>query len=289
VLQVQLVPAIAEARRTADALFARLFLRLSDVPGGVLRVDEAFAEDPVWDQGLTMELGGTLAAFRRLRDAVEIIADRLGAAEISERRQQLVQEIRGVLRRLARIADGLAQTLQPVPGPPVVRWFERADARAQHVALHAVPLDLAPILRETIFDRQPASCSPAPPWRRAGVHLLGGAPVSPRPRRSRREILAVRFRRPARSACRPTSRPAGRRAGSRPGRGSGRRGPRAASGGRMFVLFTSHAALRGWPDLRGRSGGPVALMVQEAPDQLLRRFRRAAGRFCWGRTRSGKA
>ncbi|HEX9164978.1 MAG TPA: helicase C-terminal domain-containing protein [Gemmatimonadales bacterium] len=283
VLQVQLVPAIAEARRTADALFARLFLRLSDVPGGVLRVDEAFAEDPVWDQGLTTELGGTLAAFRRLRDAVEIIADRLGAAEISERRQQLVQEIRGVLRRLERIADGLAQTLQPVPGPPVVRWFERADARAQHVALHAVPLDLAPILRETIFDRQRTVVLTSATLAAGGeftfLERRTGLAAPPSPV-TVREILPSPFDFGAQCLFGvPTDIPDPRddELGHDQAVAQVVEDLAAASDGGMFVLFTSHAALRRLASaLRG--GGVAArwpLMVQgEAPrDQLLRRFR----------------
>ena len=283
VLQLQLVPAIAEARRTADALFARLFLRLSDVPGGVLRVDEAFAEDPIWDQGLTMELAGTLAAFRRLRDAVEIIADRLGAAEISERRQQLVQEIRGVLRRLERIADGLAQTLQPVPGPPVVRWFERTDARAQHVALHAVPLDLAPILRETIFDRQRTVVLTSATLAAGGeftfLERRTGLAAPPSPV-TVREILPSPFDFGAQCLFGvPTDIPDPRddELGHDQAVAQVVEDLAAASDGGMFVLFTSHAALRRLASaLRG--GGIAArwpLMVQgEAPrDQLLRRFR----------------
>jgi ATP-dependent DNA helicase DinG len=38
-------------------------------------------------------------------------------------------------------------------GKPIVRWVERSGAKGQNVALAAVPLDLAPILRELVFDR----------------------------------------------------------------------------------------------------------------------------------------
>jgi len=283
VLQLQLVPAIADTRRTADALFARLFLLLADVPGGVLRVDEAFAEDPVWEQGLTAELGGTLTAFRRLRDAVEIIADRLGAAETSERRTQLVQEIRGVLRRLERIADGLSQTLHPIPGPPVVRWIERTDARAQQVALHAVPLDLAPILRETIFDRQRTVVLTSATLAAGGeftfLERRTGLATPPSPV-TVREVLPSPFDFGAQCLFGiPTDIPDVRddELGHDQAVAQVVEDLAAASDGGMFVLFTSHAALRRLASaLRG--GGLASrwpLMVQgEAPrDQLLRRFR----------------
>jgi ATP-dependent DNA helicase DinG len=154
VIQQRLVPALVEARRASEAVFAKLFARLSEIQGGVLRIQDEFHDDPVWEQGLGPALHDTLLAFRRLRDAVEIIADRLSAEDLSEKRLQLLTEIRAVLRRIETTAEGLGQTLQPAPqGPPTVRWIERSDARNQHVALHAVPLDLAPILRETLFDR----------------------------------------------------------------------------------------------------------------------------------------
>jgi ATP-dependent DNA helicase DinG len=283
VLQLQLVPAIADTRRTADALFARIFLRLAEVPGGVLRLDEAFAEDPVWEQGLTAELGGTLTAFRRLRDAVEIIADRLGAAETSERRLQLVQEIRGVLRRLERIADGLSQTLHPVPGPPVVRWIERTDTRTQQVALHAVPLDLAPILRETIFDRQRTVVLTSATLAAGGeftfLERRTGLATPPSPV-TVREVLPSPFDFGAQCLFGiPTDIPDVRddELGHDQAVAQVVEDLAAASDGGMFVLFTSHAALRRLASaLRG--GGLASrwpLMVQgEAPrDQLLRRFR----------------
>lgn len=153
-LRERLLPALAGARRGTDALFLRLHGRLEAASGGVLRLDDAFGEDPVWAEGLAGDLDGVLGAFRSLRDHVETIADRLAQGEESERRAQLVQEMRGAIRRLEAASDGLNRTLRPaVGGPPVVRWLERRGQRGPHVALAAVPLDLAPVLRELIFDR----------------------------------------------------------------------------------------------------------------------------------------
>src|SRR5262249_45226801 len=112
-----------------------------------------FAADPIWSEGLAFELDAALGAFRSLSEAVEIIADRLAESEDSERRGQMLAELRAVGRRLGAVSDGLNRTLRPTGGgPPTVRWMERS-ARGPHVGLHAVPLDLAPILKTLLFDR----------------------------------------------------------------------------------------------------------------------------------------
>src|ERR1041385_2797207 len=78
----------------------------------------------------------------------------MSQTDLSERRPQLLGELRGVVRRLESASDGLNRTLRPGPGgPPTVRWIERAGQKGQQVALAAVPLDLAPVLRELLFDR----------------------------------------------------------------------------------------------------------------------------------------
>jgi ATP-dependent DNA helicase DinG len=74
--------------------------------------------------------------------------------EMSDRRSQLLAECRGVLRRLAALSDGLNATLRPATGrPPEVRWMERTGQKGQTLQLAAVPLDMAPLLRELLFDR----------------------------------------------------------------------------------------------------------------------------------------
>ena len=52
------------------------------------------------------------------------------------------------------MSDGLNRTLRPAGGgPPTVRWMERSARGRSTSALSAVPLDLAPMLRELLFDR----------------------------------------------------------------------------------------------------------------------------------------
>src|SRR5437870_12410073 len=84
--------ALRSARRWADELFAHLARRTeSETP---LRLTEAFAEDPVWAEGLGVALDNLLVAFDRLRDGVETVADRLALDDPTERNAQIVGELR---------------------------------------------------------------------------------------------------------------------------------------------------------------------------------------------------
>ena len=135
-------------------MFLRLHQRLDGVPGGQLRLDDEFAADAIWDEGLGFELDAALGAFRALRETVETIADRLAQAEETERRGQLLQELRAVMRRLEAVSDGLNRTLRPAGGGAPDGALDGAHGRAaSSVSLSAVPLDLAPVLRELLFDR----------------------------------------------------------------------------------------------------------------------------------------
>jgi ATP-dependent DNA helicase DinG len=290
-LQQRLLPAIGDARRASEALFLRLLQRLEDVPGGQLRLDDAFAGDRVWDEGLAFDLDATLAAFRSLRETVETIADRLSQTEETERRGQLLQELRGVLRRLDSLSDGLNRSLRPVGGgPPTVRWMERS-ARGQHVGLSVVPLDLAPLLRELLFDRLETVVLTSATLAAGGefdflesrLGLNGeSSPVTIR------EIFASPFDYPSQCVFGvPNDLPEPRE--DEPGHGAAVvqvvSDLAYASDGGMFVLFTSHVALRrAARELRAGLADRWPLLVQgESPrDVLLRRFREAENAILLG-------
>ena len=281
-LQQRLLPAIGDARRASEALFLRLYQRLEEVSGGQQRLDDSFASDPIWSEGLGFDLDAALGAFRSLRDTVETIADRLSQAEESERRGQLLQELRGVMRRLESVSDGLNRTLRPASGgAPTVRWMERTS-RGQHVSLSAVPLDLAPVLRELLFDRLRTVVLTSATLAAAGeftflesrLGLSGdSSPVTVR------EIFASPFDYP--SQCLfgvPNDLPEPRE--DEPAHGAAVvqvvTDLAYASDGGMFVLFTSHAALRrAAQELRIGLGDrwPILVQGESSRDILLRRFR----------------
>jgi ATP-dependent DNA helicase DinG len=291
VLQQRLFPALADARRASDALFHRLYERTAEAPGGQLRLSDDFAVDRIWDEGLAFDLDASLTAFRALREGVETIADRLAQTDDTERRGSLLLELRGALRRLDAVADGLNRTLRPAGGgPPTVRWMERTT-RGQNVQLSVVPLDLAPLLRELLFDRLDTVVLTSATLAASGdfdflegrLGLAGeGSPVT------ERQIFASPFDYP--SQCLfgiPNDLPEPRE--DEIGHGAAVvqivSDLAYASDGGMFVLFTSHASLRrAAAELRMALGTRWPLLVQgEAPrDVLLRRFREAENAILLG-------
>jgi ATP-dependent DNA helicase DinG len=170
---------------------------------------------------------------------------------------------------------------------PVVRWIERRGTRPigtlpYSVALAAVPLDLAPVLRETLFDRvetvvlTSATLAAGSDFtfleQRLGLDLPPG-------RVKYEAILESPFDYPEQCLFGvPTDAPDPR---------SDEAGHDAAvarividlaeiADGGMFALFTSHAALRRAAEtVRAALGGRRLVLVQGQGqrDQLLRRFR----------------
>ncbi len=298
-LEQRLLDALRAARRGAEELFARLGARLereSGAPGGqlVLRLTEAFADDPVWPEGLDVALDNVLVAFDSLRDGVETIADRLALQDGAERPAALIGELRGVVRRLDLAARGLTAALRPgrdaVLGASV-RWLERRAKQAHNLGLAAVPLDLAPILKEALFDRVETVVLTSATLAAGGdfaflEERLGlGLPPG---RVSVREILPSPF--DFASQCLfgiPTDLP-------EPREDTGGHDAAVArvllelaqaSDGGVFCLLTSHGALRRTTEaVRQRVGGRWPLLVQgeDQRDRLLRKFREAGSAILLG-------
>jgi len=284
--------ALVGARRWAEELFGRLNRRL-DGGDPVLRLTDAFKEDRVWPEGLDVALDNLLIAFSKLRDGVETIADRLSIDDPAEMRTRLIGELRGVVRRLDTAADGLKETLQPKrpSGGPSVRWMERRGRRTPNLTLSAVPLDLAPILKETLFDRTETVILTSATLAAGGefTFLEERLGLSLAPSRvTVREVLPSPFDFGAQCVFGiPTDVPEPRDDES----GHGAAVARVllelahASDGGIFALFTSHTALRRAADaIRGHVGARWPLLVQGEGqrDQLLRRFREAGSAILLG-------
>ena len=106
-------------------------------PAGQLRLGDDFAVDPIWDEGLGVRA-------RRVAHRVPRAArERWRRSPTGWPRPttpsgagQILQELRGVLRRLDAVSDGLNRTLRPAGGgPPTVRWMERTHAGPERPAL----------------------------------------------------------------------------------------------------------------------------------------------------------
>src|SRR5690606_17959536 len=120
----------------------------------VVRLTDAFDEEPIWRAGLGAALDDLLREADLLGDGLRMIRERL---ESDERRTEelapLLNELRGVARRLQASGDALRAALRPErAGVPRVRWLEMRGGE-RNVGATAVPLDLAPILREDLFRR----------------------------------------------------------------------------------------------------------------------------------------
>ncbi|HEY7192703.1 MAG TPA: helicase C-terminal domain-containing protein [Gemmatimonadales bacterium] len=289
--------ALGAARRWAEELFGRLARRLDSEQANapVLRLTDSFAEDGVWHEGLDVALDNLLVAFSKLRDGVETIADRLSIDDPAEMRTRLIGELRGVVRRLDTAAEGLKATLQPVGYRPAVgpsvRWIERRGRRTPNLTLSAVPLDLAPVLKEALFDRVESVVLTSATLAAGGEFTFLEERLGlslPPSRVTVREILPSPFDFSAQCVFGiPTDIPEPR--GDESGHGAAVARVLLelahASDGGIFALFTSHGALRRTADaIRGHIGARWPLLVQGEGqrDQLLRRFRDAGSAILLG-------
>jgi ATP-dependent DNA helicase DinG len=278
---------VGDARQHVERVFALLAERLMRERSGVLRLDDAFSQDPVWDAGLGVALDNVVRVLGRLRDGVETVADRLEVSDEPDRRSQILGELTGVVRRLEATGDGFALTLRPQAGHGLVRWIERRGDRPSGglpfpVGLQAVPIDLAAVLRESLFDRVETVVMTSATLAAGGTYDFlrdrVGLALPPEPVKYA-EILPSPF--DFASQCMfavPVDTPDPR--SDEPGHDRALvqavEEIAAASDGGLFVLFTSHAALRrAAVTIRQRIGSRWPLLVQgEAPrDYLLRRFR----------------
>jgi ATP-dependent DNA helicase DinG len=194
----------------------------------------------------------------------------------------LLNEMKGVTKRLQGSADGLQAALRPPPGSsPTVRWIE-VRGRERNLAVAAVPLDLAPILREDLFERVDTAVVTSATLstngrfdflaRRLGLDVPTLDPTTasfPSPfDYPRQALLAV-----------PTDVPAP----NVDANGHLLQVVRialdlaTASDGGLFVLFTSHRDVRRAADeLRARGverRWPLLVHGDDARDALVRRFR----------------
>jgi ATP-dependent DNA helicase DinG len=291
-LQAKVVPSAAAARRNADLVFDLLEQVVTEAGGGQVRLTAAFESHRVWRAGLSAALDDLLREIELLNDALRIIRERHeGEGARDPMVAPLFNEVRGVGRRLQTAADGLRAALAPPPdATPSVRWVEiraspgaRAPTADRNVAVSTVPLDLAPVLREDLFQRvttaivTSATLTDAATQgfaflsHRLGVHELDVAPataVFPSPfDYATQSVLAV-----------PTDVPPPNvnAAGHFEALLEIVRTLAAASDGGMFVLCTSHRDVRDAARLLRADPAcrwPLLVHGEDSRDALLKRFR----------------
>jgi ATP-dependent DNA helicase DinG len=152
-LKSTIEPAVAASREKGEIVFALLdrFLREEDQP--CVRLTDDFETHAIWHEGLSAALNDLYTSTARISDGLDLIRKRMEAETLrDEPTAMLLSELRGVSRRLEGLAVALHGALDPGPdGPKRIRWIE-TRGREGNVAVTWVPLDLAPILRDNLFE-----------------------------------------------------------------------------------------------------------------------------------------
>ena len=152
-VQSRLAPSVHAIRDKSGLAFDLLDGYLEQRGASIVRLTDDFASDPVWTGGLERALDDVLGEIELLQDGLRLVRERIeGSATLDEAVAPLMNELRAVTRRLQNAGDALRKGLAPAPGEPLVRWVE-VKGKERWVSVSAVPLDLAPILREDLFRR----------------------------------------------------------------------------------------------------------------------------------------
>jgi ATP-dependent DNA helicase DinG len=150
----KLQPAVLAARDRAGLVFDLLAMLLDESGAPVLRLTDDFKTHRIWRNGLEMALDELLTEIEQLHDGLRVVRERIETDEArAEAVAPLLNELRGIARRLQNAGDALRRTLRPSDdAEAAVRWIE-VRGKEKNLAVTSVPLDLAPVLREDLFKR----------------------------------------------------------------------------------------------------------------------------------------
>ena len=153
-VQARLTSSTRAGREKGGVVFDMLDALLMNESAMVRRLDADFRTHAVWRGGLEDALPDLLGEIEILAKGLELVRDRMEDDDAAQERYgALLGEVRAVTRRLLNAGDALRGALQPVEGAvPAVRWIE-VRGKERNIAVSAVPLDLAPILREDLFRK----------------------------------------------------------------------------------------------------------------------------------------
>lgn len=283
----RLYSSAATARDRAQLLFELLSVVLENESGPVLRLTPAFEAHDLFLNGISGTLDDLLTEIAALAEGLRVVRERLESDQKkSEELAPLIGELRGVTRRMQSAGDALAKALRtPTDAQPVVRWMEFVGKPLngeRNVAVHCVPLDLAPVLREDLFARVDSAVITSATLSTDGgfgfleqrLGLDGSArslstAIFPSPfNYPQQALLVIPTDLPA-----PNENPVAHFAAVT----MQLRDLMAASDGGLFALFTSHRDVREMAQQLRASGhgGRYPLLVhgEEPRDVLLQRFR----------------
>jgi len=153
-VQARLTSSARAGRDKGATVFDLLDALMSSESAMVRRLDGEFASHPIWRGGLDAALPDLLGEIEILAKGLQLVRDRMEDDDAAQERYgALLGEVRAVTRRLLNAGDSLRASLQPPDdATPAVRWIE-VRGKERNIAVSAVPLDLAPILRDDLFRK----------------------------------------------------------------------------------------------------------------------------------------
>jgi ATP-dependent DNA helicase DinG len=290
-IQDRVLPAVEEARDALDPFLAPLGSVLESGEGGPVRLGGEGGPEPGREDRILEPMATFLNAVRTLvREVGELSIRILGDDAWCESLEVRVLDLQSVQNRLLAVARGVQRVMDPGEETAnLVRWLEmRGKARGGNLAMAAAPVDVGPLLRQDLFARlDTVILTSATLTTRTGFQYLRGrlglAPEvvaqEDEPLQVEEGVVPSPFDFTVQSLLAvPTDLPGTQEPGDRLQEETARvvLDTAALTGGGLFVLFTSHRALRRVGELlREREGElPGPLFVQgEAPRfRLLQRF-----------------
>jgi ATP-dependent DNA helicase DinG len=165
-VQQRIRPEVDAAWKRGAEVFRTMANIARGEPGGMIRLTDGFAEDPVWQTGLEEDLSATIAHLDTIVKGLESLREMLETDEnLRTGHEEVILELRGIASRIADAMIAFRATLRPDPGgAETVRWVEFRPSRdrstedvigAGNVVLAAAPLRIGGVLRDTLFGRIP--------------------------------------------------------------------------------------------------------------------------------------
>ena len=289
-LENRVRPAMSRARAEVEG-FVEAIESFIPPGGGSVRLGPSGIGEPAERDDIRERLAGTLASMGALeREVAELRARIELDEELSDTLEGRVLDLRSVERRLAASAHGLRLVLAPgEEADTYVRWLEtRGRGKRANVVMAAAPIDLGGLLLDALFTKvETTVLTSATLSTRKGFDFLRARlgldaqhlDQADNPPDIIERIVVSPFDFQSQTMfCVPTDLPAaeGGAQAFQEATADVTRELAEMSDGGLFVLFTSHAALRQVAELlRGHSSSerwPLFVQGEDDRHRLLQRF-----------------
>jgi ATP-dependent DNA helicase DinG len=293
-MENQVRPAHARASAAVEGLIERLEPLVASMGGAAVRLGPSGIGEPAANPEIGEALARAIAALGELeRELAELRARIELDGVLADRLQGRILDLRAIERRLAAAVHALRLVLAPGDeADAYVRWMEsRGRARQANLVLAAAPIELGGVLRESLFGQTESAVLTSATlstrnrfdFLRARVGLQAdGLADADEPLEVTERIVLSPFDFSSQTLLGvPTDLPPAEESEAEFHEATARvtEGLAGVSGGGIFVLFTSHAALRRVAERLRASGAegrwPLYVHGEDDRSRLLERFVRA--------------